>query len=234
MPTIIKGQPTSKEVLAQLADEGKPVLLSFSCGKDSIAAWIALEDAGIEVVPVFLWLVPEMPFVEKELSYFEGKFGKKIHRYPHPSFYRWLAAGIDQPPERLRYLEAMRIPVPTYEQTWGLIREDLDMKGAWVADGVRAADSIVRRASFVRHGVVKRSSLKVSPIADWLKGDVLEAIESRGIELPIDYEVFGRSFDGIDRRFTGPMRDHLPEDFAYLKRWFPLIEADIKRGEFYA
>lgn len=229
MPTIIKGQPTSAEVVAKLASLGDPVMLSFSCGKDSIAAWIALEDAGIDVVPVYMYLVPNLKFVNDELDYFERVFGKRIHRYPHASFYRLINNFVFQAPERLRVIEAANLPTPEYADIWKLVKEDLDMEGAWVADGVRAADSIVRRASFVKHGVMKPNLLKVSPIADWLKGEVIEEIERRGIELPVDYEIWGRSFDGIDARFTGPMREYLPEDYETLRTWFPMIEADLAR-----
>jgi 3'-phosphoadenosine 5'-phosphosulfate sulfotransferase (PAPS reductase)/FAD synthetase len=231
MPTVIKGQPTSEEVLGRLAEEGKPVLLAFSCGKDSIATWIALEAAGVDVVPAYLWLVPNLAFIDKSIAYFEKVFGKRIARYPHPSFYRLINHAVFQAPERLRVIEAAKLPTPGYGEVWDLVREDLGMEGAWVADGVRAADSIVRRASFVKHGVMKHASKKVSPIADWLKAEVYGAIESRGIELPIDYKIWGRSFDGLDARFTGPMKKSLPEDFERLKEWFPLIEADLVRGE---
>lgn len=231
MPTVIKGQPTSTEVLERLKAQNDPVILCFSCGKDSIATWIALEEAGIDFTPVYLWYVPHLSFVDDELEYFERKLGKKIHAYPHPSFYRWLNSLVAQAPERIRVIEAAKLPEPTYEQLWDLVREDLNLPNAWLADGVRAADSIVRRASFVRNGVMKGRSRKVSPIADWLKGEVYDAIERRGIELPIDYEIWGRSFDGLDYRFIAPMRDKLPDDFARLKEWFPLIEADIVRNE---
>lgn len=230
MPTKIKGQPTSAEVRDRLKASGDPVILCFSCGKDSIATWISLEDAGIEFTPVYLWYVPHLKFVDEELSYFEDAFGKKIHRYPHPSCYRYINSLVFQAPERIRVIESAKLPTPDYDQLWGLVREDLGMNGAWLADGVRAADSIVRRASFVQHGVMKQNSHKVSPICDWLKGEVIESIESRGIELPIDYSIWGRSFDGIDYRFTEPMRDKLPDDYDTLCDWFPLLKADLVRN----
>ena len=90
MPTHIKGQPTSEEVIARLREEGRPVLLSFSCGKDSIAAWIALEEGGVEVAPVYMYCVPPgtLSLVEDDLAYFERAFGARIRRYPHESYYR--------------------------------------------------------------------------------------------------------------------------------------------------
>lgn len=226
MPTVIKGQPTSKEVITELKSMDKPVMLLFSCGKDSIAAWIALEEAGIEVVPVYNYIIPDLEFINEEIEYFQKIFGVKIHQYPHSSIYRLLNNFVFQSPERLRYIEAANFPTPTYEEMDALIREDLGMKENFIADGVRAADSIIRRTAFVKYGVIKRQKLKVSPIADWLKAEVMETIKHRGIKLPIDYEIFGRSFDGLDRRFTEPMKKYLPDDYERLKTWFPLIEVD--------
>lgn len=231
MPTAIKGQPTSAEVIAMLKAEDRPVLLAFSCGKDSLGAWCALRDAGIEVVPAYLWYLPRFAFVDDELRHYENLFGTKIHRYPHPSFYRMVAEGIDQTPARLRAIARLDMVEPSYDEIWVAIKDDLGMpQDTWVADGVRAADSIVRRASFVRNGVMKRTTHKVSPIADMLKGELMELLGRHGVNLPCDYRIWGRSFDGIDYRFVEPMSRELPDDYSYLKMWFPLVEVELERG----
>lgn len=236
MTTIIKGQPTSAEIRATLAAEARPVLVAFSGGKDAIATELALRDAGIETQLAYLYYIPgrtpgkTLDFVERGLEHLEDTLGKPIHRYPHPSLYRWLNNLVFQPPERAAVIEAAQLPNVTYEQVWQFIREDLDFpKDTWVADGVRASDSIVRRASFSKHGVMKKHLLKVSPIADWLKGEVLARIEREGIRLPVDYEWFGRSFDGIDYRFLKPISEHAPDDFARILDWFPLAELELFR-----
>lgn len=230
MPTEIKGQPTSSEILARLAKEGRPVALSFSCGKDSIATWLALLDYGIEVVPCYFWLVPDLHFIAEELEYFEEVFDTRIHRLPNPAFYRLMANAVYQPPERAATIEAVDLYVPDQSGMWSLLLGELGLPAdTWKADGVRACDSLIRRLSFTRNGVMKESSRKVSPIADWTKGEVMERIERAGIRLPIDYELFGRSFDGIDRRFTEPMREWLPEDYERLRAWFPLLVTDLIR-----
>lgn len=238
MPTIIKGQPTSAEVRASLAAEGRPVLVAFSGGKDAIAAELALQDAGIETVLAHLYYIPgrepgrTLDFVEQGLTDLEQALGKPIHRYPHPSFYRWLNNFVFQPPERCEVIEAAQLPIPDYQVMWELIRADLKLPAdTWVADGVRAADSIVRRASFARHGVMKAGSRKVSPVADWLKAEVLDRIAAAGIQLPVDYQFFGRSFDGIDHRFLKPISEHFPDDFARILDWFPLADLELFRAE---
>lgn len=233
VPTVIKGQPTSEEVLQTLADLHQPVALSFSCGKDSIACWLAMREYGIETVPVYFWLVPDLRFIDEELAYFEDFFGTHIYRYPNPSFFRLINNFVDQPPERLRVIEAANLPTPDYQQEWDMIMDELGLpRDTWKADGVRAADSLNRRTSFVKHGVMKQASRKVSPIADWLKAEVIGIIDRHGVKLPIDYEIFGRSFDGIDYRFTEPMREHLPDDYARLLEWFPFMASEfIRKGE---
>lgn len=238
MPTIIKGQPTSPQVLAALAAEHRPVLVAFSAGKDAIATELALRDAGVETILAYLYYIPgrepgrTLAFVETGLADLELALGKPIHRYPHPSFYRWLNQLVYQPPERCEVIEAARLPTPDYQVMWNLIRNDLNLPAdTWVADGVRAADSIVRRASFTKHGVMKPKHHKVSPIADWLKGEVLDRIEAAGIALPVDYDLFGRSFDGIDYRFIKPISEHFPDDFARILDWFPLADLALFRAD---
>jgi hypothetical protein len=136
--------------------------------------------------------------------------------------------AVFQAPERLRFIEASQLPIPDYDQEWDLIRKDLKLpKKTWCADGVRAADSIQRRGAFVRYGYFRKR--KVSVIGDWLKGETLDYIADHDIDLPIDYEWFGRSFDGLDKRFTEVLKKNDPDDFEVLKAWFPLLEVDHVR-----
>lgn len=232
MPTVIKGQPTSAQIRAQLAARGEPILVSFSCGKDAIAAELALRDAGVETRLVHLYLIPGLDFIRRDIEQLQEALGKPIAQYPHPSLYRWLNNFIYQPPARIPIIEAADLPTPTYAQMWDYIREDLGLaRGTLVADGVRAADSIVRRGSFVKYGLLKPSGRKVSPVADWLKAEVMGRIEAEGIQLPIDYEWFGRSFDGIDYRFIEPLSRLAPDDYQRVLDWFPLAELEIIRHQ---
>ena len=57
----------------------------------------------------------------------------------------------------------------------------------------------------------------------------MDCISGHHIELPCDYEWFGRSFDGIDKRFTKVLKDKAPDDYATLLEWFPLLEVDHVR-----
>lgn len=234
MPTIIKGQPTSAEVRRKLKEEGRPVVLSCSLGKDSLAAWIALEDEGIEVVPIYYWSIPGLPMVEHNVKTIEGVFGVKIHQYPHPRWSRTLNNCVFQSPEHCDVIEAANMPVFGYDDMRPFILEDLGLpEDTWFCDGVRACDNPYRRASLTKHGLMKLTTRKVSVVADWTKSEVMAAIDRRGIGLPPDYELFGRSFDGLDMRFMKPLREKRPKDFEVVKQWYPFIEADEKRWAHY-
>ena len=172
--------------------------------------------------------------VEETIQKMESIFGVKIHQYPHPRWFKSLNDFIDQTPDRCGVIEAARMRNWSYEELWKYILQDLGYPpDTWIADGVRACDSIQRRASLTKHGVIKPAKHKVSPIADWTKGEAMAALERRGIGLPPDYVLFGRSFDGLDKRFMEPLRKQRPEDFEIVKKWFPLIQSDEMRWEHY-
>lgn len=122
------------------------------------------------------------------------------------------------------------MPRISYDTMWKLVKEDLGLsESTWVADGVRAADSIVRRTSMSNHGVMKEASRKVSPICDWLKREVMDCLTKHNFPLPIDYQWFGRSFDGLDYRFLAPLKNHAPKDYQKVLDWFPLADLELIR-----
>ena len=229
--TEIPGVTQSAELRKQLAAQGRPVLLAFSRGKDSVAAWIALLEAGVQVVPYHLYAIPGLEFVDESLAYYEAFFGCKILNLPHPSLFRWLANGMFQPPERIRVLEAAKIDIPDYQDVQDLIRDQAGLPAdTWTCDGVRAADSPTRRMSLREHGPVHDRKRTQKIIWDWRKAHVYAAIERAAVRLPPEYEWFGRSFDGLDLRFLGPIREHRPRDYARILQWFPLADLEFDRA----
>ena len=209
-------------------------MLACSLGKDSLAAWVALEDEGIEVVPCYYWSIPRLPMIEESIAQIEGVFGVKIHQYPHPRWFRTLNNCVFQSPEHCSIIEAAQLLELSYDDERPLILDDLGLpQDTWLCDGVRACDNPYRRASLTRHGVMKTSTHKASVIADWTKQEVMDALVRRGIGLPPDYELFGRSFDGLDMRFMKPLREKRPQDFAVVEKWYPFVRVDELRWEHY-
>lgn len=212
---------------------GPRALLAFSCGKDSIAAWLAMREYFDEVVPVFFELVPGMAFVRESLDYYEQFFGCKILRLPHPSLYNMLRTNLYQSPSRIGLISAFDLPDDyDYAMAHRFVREahGLDQKVP-CGNGVRAADSPMRRVSLMSHGPVSYITKQWSPVWEFNKADILGILDRHGAKLPVDYRVFGRTFDGLDYRFLRPLKDHLPDDYARLLEWFPLAELAIWQVE---
>lgn len=226
------GPLSGSEVMAEIREQTDTVFLGFSRGKDSIAAWLKLRE-HFKVVPFFMWAVPGLEFVEESLQYFEDFFETKIHRLPHPSFYRKLNGLVYQPPNRIPVIRAARLPLPEYDDIADYLADDLGFEARpWTATGVRAADSPLRRSAITQYGAINRKRRNFYPVWDMKKAELIDLIRGSGCKLPVDYNLFGRSFDGIDYRFLKPIKDHLPEDYERILEWFPLADLDIARRQF--
>lgn len=222
----------SAEIRAQLADEGRPVILAMSRGKDALATWCALADAGVPVIPVHLDLIPGLRFVDESIAAIEQHFGTRVHRLPHPSFYRWLNNYVYTPPERCGVIDAGNFWSYDFADLWTAFRSDQQLDtDTWVATGVRAADSPVRRLATIKGTPWRHNKREVWAIWDWKIADVRQCLADHDVQLPVDYPWFGRSFDGLDARFLAPLRQHAPDDYARVLDWFPLAELAIIRTE---
>lgn len=221
------------EVIEKIKEDTDTVFLGFSRGKDSIAAWLKLREAGLKVVPFFMWAIPGLEFVEESLQYFEDYFETRIYRLPHPSFYRKINGLVYQPPNRIPVIRAARLPLPEYDDIADYLSEDLGFDSRpWTATGVRAADSPLRRSAISQYGAINYKRHNFYPVWDMKKGELIELLLKYRVKLPIDYKLFGRSFDGIDYRFIAPIKEHLPEDYGRILQWFPLVDLDIARRHF--
>lgn len=230
-----RAQPTGEEVIARIrAEQGPRTMLGFSRGKDALAAWIAMRPHFDDIVPYHLYLVPGLSFVEESLDYYERKFGRRIISLPHPTLYRWLTNFQFQSPSNARVIAAAGLPKFGYADIYKLVRQIEGLPdGTLAATGVRAADSPDRRVSLMSHGPISWNAEQYYPIWDWNKERLMGEIEKSGIGLPADYDLFGRSFDGLDLRFVYPLKQKRPDDYRRILEWFPLVEMEVWRYERY-
>lgn len=231
MPDLLTGA----EVISAIRARTDTILMAFSCGKDSIAAWLECRKHFPRIVPYYMYLVPGLEFIERSVRYYEDWFGSRIIRVPHPSLYRMLGRLVFQPPERCETIESFALPEFTYLEMQDAIRERLGLGDeCFTASGVRAADSPRRMLALRKYGAISEAKRQFFPVWDWRKARLVDEITAAGVKLPVDYRLFGRSFDGIDYRFLAPIREHFPDDYQRILKWFPLAEAEIKRREYAA
>ena len=164
--------PTGEQLVAQVrAETGPRTILSFSRGKDSIAAYLAIRDHFEDVVPYHLYSVPGLSFVDESLDFYERQvFKRKIWNIPHPSFFRMLNHYIFESPGNAAVIQAAKLPDFTYLDVHDWVCKGEGLKpDVLVASGVRAADSPIRRVAFTTHGVISRNQRQYYPVWDWNK-----------------------------------------------------------------
>ena len=222
--TPFSGDDTMK-LIRQKTDT---VLLSFSGGKDSIACWLKLRD-HFNVIPFFMYVVPDLEFINESIDYYERFFNTKIIRVPHPSLYRMLNNFVFQPPDRVAIIHSANLPNFTYDDLSNWIGADHKLKPIFTANGVRAADSPNRRSSINAHGPITWSRNYFYPCWDMRIKELVELLKKHNVKLSDEYKLFGRSFDGIDHRFLHIIKDVYPRDYETIIHWFPLAVLEVAR-----
>lgn len=225
----------SDELCAQMAQECDTAILAFSTGKDSIAAWLQMRKYFKRIIPYYCYAVPNLGFVERSLKYYEDFFKTHIYRIPHRSMCRFMNGLVFQPPNHVTKIEEMGFPGDEYDDAMigEIIRDAAQLPdGVYVGTGVRMADSPMRRVGIKTHGAINHNAKRFYPVYDWKKADLLQTLDEAGVRLPIDYKLFGRTFDGLDYRFLKPIKEHFPEDYERIITWYPLAELELyRRGE---
>jgi hypothetical protein len=97
----------------------------------------------------------------------------------------------------------------------------------YTAMGCRATDNLARRTALLKWGALNPKRQTFWPIYDWNKARLVAEIRGRGVRLPVDYEMFGCSFDGLSYRYLKPIADRYPADYQRILEWFPLAEAEL-------
>ena len=209
---------------------GGVCMLSFSCGKDAVGSWVMLKKHFHTIIPVYYYLIPKLSFVEKSLTYYENFFGEKIIRVPNPNLIRMLNAGTYQTPANNRIIASFDFPFISFDDVFDFVKEDLDLpKVTWVAIGNRMFDNLNRYGSIKKYGAHNEKRKTFYPIYDYKIADLVHLLQQEQVKLPVDYRIWGKSFDGLDHRFIKPLKEFFPDDYEKIKSFFPLIESDLLR-----
>lgn len=225
---------TSEDLCKWVAEESNGVcLLSFSGGKDSWNCWLQLRKFFRRIIPVYMYLIPGLEFVENGLRQAEDVMGTHIYRMPHPALYRMLDALVFQPPERWPIIYELNLPQYRFDELFALVKmqEGLPPE-TYTAVGVRAVDNPTRWASVQKYGPLNTKRHQFYPIFDYRKDRVISELVKAGIKLPVDYKWFGRSFDGLDWRFLHVIKTRAPKDYARILEWFPLADLEVLRIQY--
>lgn len=222
----------SEKLVEEFASKNDKILISFSRGKDSIGVWLQLLKyyKPENIFPFHLYTIPQMEWEEESVKYYEEFFSTKILQLPHPRLYRLLRNSIFQTYESYLTIKEMKLPPFDYDFCFKMALMHYKLPDStYVAIGNKRSDNINRAMQMKKSGGIQESKNKIFPIYDWSDTYLKEEIIKAGVKLPIDYELFGRSFDGLQYEFIEPIKRIFPRDYEKIKIWFPLIEVEIER-----
>lgn len=211
----------------------KQVTLGFSTGKDSLACALYLKEIGVKFIPFFFYHIPDLEFVERNIKMYEDKLQIEVVRLPHPMLYDYIRHQDFQQPEMLNYMASFDFPHLSFEELTNYYLDSIGIDD-YLYDivGMRAAESFNRRKVFEKMGTaIDEKKGKVYPIWNWKNEDVKNYIDSKGIKLTPDYDIWRRSFDGLKYQFLFGVKERYPEDWQRIKEYFPLIDLELFRYE---
>lgn len=228
------GMPLPSDQLMSVARSiaGNKILLAFS-GRDSLAMWLYLRDAGFEIIPYFCYTVPGLSYDAEMMAYYETQFNTHIIRLPHPRTYELFHARAYLPAHVCAMIGRCGFGRFTFADIEGYLAGQFGLGDDYLcAVGIKAADNLMRLRMIRQMGPIglKRRHYYFS-IWDWKPADVREAIRSKGLLLSRSYLYFGSTGDGIDYKFLVFLRDNLPEDYRRVLDVFPMADIEIYRHE---
>jgi 3'-phosphoadenosine 5'-phosphosulfate sulfotransferase (PAPS reductase)/FAD synthetase len=220
-----------KEIMCELHRvSGGTVTVGFSRGKDSRLMLAILLEYGFTVYPVYFNHLPIiLPFIRADLDYCEERYGVEIEIMPHPMLFDLLRHQSWQGLHGCRHLAQYSMPVMRFENMLRAYTASLRLGYLWDCVGMKQCDSYNRRLLLRKVGEFYRKKMKCYPISHLTHRDVHAGLAKRGIKEPIDYKIWGSSFDRLGYSYLHAMKRELPDDFALLQEYFPLIDVEVHR-----
>lgn len=236
---MLSGTPLTRRLCEEISSiSGGVCILGMSRGKDSLAAWVWLEQFFTRIIPFHSAMVPHLRIADESLAHYEKQFGTKIERALHGSFPWALYNLVYQPIWDDDEIEAMKLKTWTNSDIAQILREKYNVPQAWAAYGINMVDSLSRRVRIKAKGIEDGGAKHVAgktfyPCFDWTREMILEAIRYRGLSLPRDYLVTNRTLAEIPScKEIELLEEVCPEDFKRLEAAYPLMRAMLCRNEF--
>ena len=204
------------------------VVVAYSSGKDSLATLDLCFKHFKRVVPYFMYLIKGLDFQEVHLKYIEAKYATDIVRVPDWRLCRIMRNGV------ARHLTPVMDSMPSvkWSDVENYIRNQTGLH--WIASGETQFESLARRGMIqaTKNGIdIPRGH--IYPVGYWKRQQVESYLSHHGIMLPSEYRVMTnkRSFGGISMDEMHDIKKNYPNDYAKIKKLFPLADTQAIRYE---
>ena len=230
--SFIKGSPDSDELCREIAREsGGVCFLSFSRGKDALAAWLNLTRFFDRVIPFTCAAVPHVPFADEYLAYVERVFGTHVIRLQDGGLYSMIDALQFQYPHDEPWIEKAQLPIYDAQNMADALRTHLGLPRAWTAYGLNASDSIDRMITVRQCRGRYYGTRSFYPNYDWTHAQIMQVLKDSGIALSNEYHIASRSVAGAPLPHTLlAVERRAPDLLARLEHFYPLIRASLARA----
>lgn len=207
--------------MSKMTDE---VIVAFSGGKESIVVLDMCMKHFKRVVPFFMYYIPHISFQERQLKWYEDKYGIEIVRLPHFELSQLLRYGTFRN-------EDLTVPIVSINDIYNWMRQQYGIW--WIAAGERSADSVIRGAMIKHSGSVDAQRGRFYPVAWWKQQEIYDYIKIKRLYLAADSRTFKTSFEGVNTRSFVFLQEHFPTDYERALKLFPLAEGAIVRYKAY-
>jgi hypothetical protein len=208
--------------------KNKTNVLHFSTGADAVASYLKLKEHDIHPILVYHYFLKDLPMVKNYIDYFQRKFNERIYQFPSTLWAERIDNVLYQPPVWAR--EKFGHHIAHYE----LDKFTKDMFDKLIADtlggdvvfhlGLRYTDGIRRYQHLTRHGASFGD--KFYPIASFQIKDIQAILEKHDCLLPIEYRLWGISFESPRAWNMNLIKEHCPETYRQILGTFPLAGAE--------
>ncbi len=209
----------------------KEHILHWSAGADSIAAHIRMRGWGIEPKLVYMYFIEDLPLVNNYIAYYESKMKCHIYRLPNPLFWTMFEGGMLQRP-------AVGNPLWRYVGTLGWGAYTKKTYNACLAEnypdhmqafGLRVSDGINRAAMLKNKGPAVGNNWY--PCASFGFNDVKKTINEAGVKLPLDYAMWGMSFESPRWWMMPALKKECPATYKRILYYFPMANLMSAQAE---
>ena len=199
------------------------ILFHSANGKDSVVLMDLLAKYFKRVVPVYMYIVPNLDFANKYIAWTQRKYGVKFIQTPHFAVYSYIKYGFmgmkQDPKQRLHTLS----DIDKY------VKEKTGI--AWSCYGMKQNDSLNRRLQLRTYELegVCTATKKIYPLTHWTNKDCQNYIKAHNL---MQNELTGYGFKGQSTGMSvnnlGYLlfsRERYPEDYKKIIEMYPLAES---------
>jgi hypothetical protein len=211
----------------------KTNILHFSCGSDAVASYLRLKEFGIKPILVYHYFIKGLPIHQNYIDWFEKKFNERIYQFPSTLFSEMLDNALYQYPVKARERFRNKIGYDLEKHT----KESFDR---FLADsvggdvvfhlGLKYTDGLRRYQHLIKQGCKYKD--KFYPIASFQVKDIQDILEKYDCLLPIDYRLWGISFESPRAWNINLIKEFCPVTYKMILEVFPLVGAEGLRDRF--